>query len=142
MTATTLGVQPTGLTGRGRSGGDAPERAATNPVAARPYASTPLPEPLSIPLLNPLLIPSTATVGAATPAAAPFQQVRGTDPALPQKKPPSARPGSRGKQTARRTTGSRLHAGAFVSGRPPTNTVGGLPAGSPSHPYHVGWWDG
>jgi hypothetical protein len=81
MTATTLGVQPTGLTGRGRIGGDAPERAATNPVAARPYASTPLPEPLSIPLLNPLLIPSTATVG-------------------------------------------------------------GLPAGSPSHPYHVGWWDG
>jgi hypothetical protein len=31
MTATTLGAQPTGRAGRGRSGGDAQERAATNP---------------------------------------------------------------------------------------------------------------
>ena len=66
MTATTLGAQPTGLAGRGSSGGDAQERAATNPVAALPCARTPLLHPLSTPLLHPLLAPSSATVGAST----------------------------------------------------------------------------
>ena len=74
MTATTLGVEPAGLTGRGRSGGDAQERAATNPVVALPCTRTPLPDPLSAPLLVPLLSPSAATVGVCLPAAAPFQQ--------------------------------------------------------------------
>ena len=80
MTATTLGAQPTGLTGLGRSGGDAQGRAATNPVAALPCARTPLPNPLSIPLLIPLLIPPSATVGVAPPATASFQQVEESDP--------------------------------------------------------------
>ena len=57
MTVATLRAQPSGLTGLGRCGGDAQERAATNPVAALPYARTPLPHPLSIPLLHPLLTP-------------------------------------------------------------------------------------
>jgi hypothetical protein len=65
VTLATLGAQPTGLTGRGRCGGDAQERAATNPVAALPCARTPLPIPLATPLLHPLLIPPSATVGAA-----------------------------------------------------------------------------
>ena len=57
VTATTLGAQRTGLTGRGRSGGDAQERAATNPVAALPCARTPLLPPLSTPCLSPCLSP-------------------------------------------------------------------------------------
>ena len=123
MTAATLRVQPAGFASLGRSGGDAQERAATNPVAALPCARTPLPHPLATPLLHPLLAPSSATMGVAVSTPAAFQQVGG----------------SLGKQTAWRTTSSRLHAGAFVSGRPPTNTVGDLPAGSPGHPGH-GWW--
>jgi hypothetical protein len=63
VTATTLGARPTGPTGRGGSGGDAQERAATNPVAVLPCARTPLLIPLSIPLL----IPPSATVGADAP---------------------------------------------------------------------------
>jgi hypothetical protein len=43
VTATTLRAEPTGLTGRGSSGGDAQGWAATNPVAALPCARTPLP---------------------------------------------------------------------------------------------------
>ena len=42
MTAATVSAQPTGLTGHGSSGGDAQERAATDPVAALPCAPTPL----------------------------------------------------------------------------------------------------
>jgi hypothetical protein len=57
MTATTLGARPSRLAGRGSSGGDAQERAATNPVAALPCARTPLLHPLSTLLLIPLLIP-------------------------------------------------------------------------------------
>jgi hypothetical protein len=142
VTATTLRAQPSGLTGRGRSGGDTQERAATNPVAALSCAHTPLPHPLSTPLLHPLLAPSTATVGVRSLATASFQQVRVSDPG--QSRVVFARdwPGSRGKQTAWRTTRSRLHAGAVVSGRPPTNTVGSLPADSRRHPHHPEWWDG
>jgi hypothetical protein len=65
MTATTLRAQLSGHTGRGSSGGDAQERAATNPVAALPCARTPLLDPLPAPLLHPLLAPSSATVGVA-----------------------------------------------------------------------------
>jgi hypothetical protein len=50
-------------------------------------------------------------------------------------------PGSVGKLTAWRTTGSRWVAGAVVSGRPPTNFVVDLPADSRSHPGHAGWLD-
>jgi hypothetical protein len=57
VTATTLRAQRTMPAGLCTSGGDAQERAATNPVAALPCARTPLPTPLSIPLLIPLLIP-------------------------------------------------------------------------------------
>jgi hypothetical protein len=63
MTATTLGGQRPRLAGHGSSGGDAQERAATNPMAALPCARTPLLHPLSTPLLIPLLIPPSATVG-------------------------------------------------------------------------------
>jgi hypothetical protein len=57
MTATTLRAEPAPLTGLGRSGGDAQELAATNPVAALPCARTPLLDPLSCPLLHPCLAP-------------------------------------------------------------------------------------
>jgi hypothetical protein len=67
VTATTLSAQQAGLTGLWRSGGDAQEPAATNPVAALPCARTPLPTPLSTPLLIPLLIPPSATVGVNSP---------------------------------------------------------------------------
>jgi hypothetical protein len=80
VTATTLSAQQAGLTGRARSGGDAQERPATNPVAALPCARTPLLHPLSIPLLNPLLIPPSATVGVNSPTRALSRQVRATDP--------------------------------------------------------------
>jgi hypothetical protein len=140
-TITTLSAQPSGLTGRGRSGGDAQGRAATNPVAALPCAPTPLPHPLSTPLLIPLLIPPSATVGVNSPARALFGLVRGTDPGQSRANPARDWPGSRGKQTARRATRSRWVAGAVVSGRPPTNFVGGLPASSPARPRHAGWLD-
>jgi hypothetical protein len=52
VTAVTLRAQPSGLAGLGRCGGDAQERAATNPVAALPCAPTPLLIPLSTPLLS------------------------------------------------------------------------------------------
>ena len=142
MTAATLRAQRSRLAGRGRCGGDAQERAATNPVAALPFARTPLPHPLSGPLLHPLLNPPSATVGVATPATGPFQQVMVSDPGRSRAKIARDRPGSRGKQTLWRATQSRWVAGAVVSGRPPTNSVGGLPAGSRRHPGHVGWWDG
>jgi hypothetical protein len=142
VTATTLGAQPSGLTGRGRSGGDAHERAATNPVAALPCAPTPLRHPLSTPLLGPLLAPSSATVGGALPTTASFRQVEVSDPGRSRAKTARDRPGSRGKQTTWRATGSRWVAGAFVAGRPPTNFVGGLPAGSRGHPDHERWSDG
>jgi hypothetical protein len=77
MTATTVSARPARLAGRGRSGGDAQEWAATNPVAALPCARTPLLHPLSIPLLIPLLLPPPATVGVAAPAGALFGLVGG-----------------------------------------------------------------
>ena len=144
MTATTLGAQPTGLTGLGRSGGDTQERAATNPVAALPCARTPLPNPLSIPLLNPLLIPPSATVGVNSPTGALFRQVRATDPGQSRAKTARDWPGSGGKLKQWRATRSRLHAGASLSGRPPTNGVGGLPADSRGHRWslhHEQWSD-
>lgn len=77
MTATTLRIRLSGLAGRGRSGGDAQEWAATNPVSALPCARTPLLTPLSIPLLIPLLIPPSATVGVTTAARVLFGLVAG-----------------------------------------------------------------
>ena len=142
MAVTTLRVQRTMLAGRWRCGGDAQERAATNPVAALPCARTPLLHPLSAPLLHPLLAPSSATVGAAGPTTALFQQVEVSDPGRSRANPARDRPGSRGKQTQWRATGSGWVAGAVVSGRPPTNDVGGLPAGSRPHPHHAEWLDG
>ena len=141
MTATTLRAEPARLTGRGRRGGDAQERAATNPVAALPCARTPLPHPLS----TPLLIPSSATVGVTAPVSVPFRLVRGTDPGQSRAKIARDWPGSGGKLTLWRTTGSRWVAGAFLPGRPPTNPVGGLPAGSRGHcrrPGYGGWSHG
>jgi len=142
VTATTLSAQRSGLTGRGRSGGDAQGRAATNPVAALPCAPTPLPNPLSIPLLIPLLTPSTATVGVLAPELLHFGLVKVSDPGRSRANPARDRPGSVGKLQLWRATRSRLHAGAFMSGRPPTNFVGGLPAGSPGYPDHERWSDG
>jgi hypothetical protein len=139
VTATTLRAQRTMLAGLWRCGGDAQERPATNPVAALPCARTPLLNPLSTPLLIPLLIPSTATVGVTPPDLLLFGQVRGTDPGQSRAKTARHWPGSLGKLTAWRATGSRWVAGAFLAGRPPTNGVGGLPASSPGHPDH-GWW--
>jgi hypothetical protein len=145
VTATTLRAQQAGLTRQGRIGGDAQERAATNPVAALPCARTPLPHPLSTPLLIPLLIPSSATVGVTSPAGALFGLVRVSDPGRSRAKIARDRPGSRGKLTLWRATRSGWVAGAVVSGRPPTNFVGGLPAGNPGYrrvPGHFGWSDG
>ncbi len=71
MTATTLRVQWTGLTGRGRCGGDAQERVATNPVAALPCARPPLLTPLSTPCL-PLVYPlSTPCLPLVYPLSTP-----------------------------------------------------------------------
>lgn len=145
MTATTQGAQWTGLAGRRRSGVDAQGRAATNPVAALPCARTPLPPPLSTPLLHPLLRPSSATVGVAAPDRLLFGLVEVPDPGRSRAKTARDRPGSVGKQKLWRATGSRLHAGASLSGRPPTNSVGGLPAGSRGHRWflhHERWSDG
>jgi hypothetical protein len=142
VTATTLGAQQTELSGRGRKGGDAQGRAATNPMAALPCAPTPLLHPLAAPLLHPLLDPSSATVGAAAPARAPFQQVRVSDPGRSRANPARDRPGSRGKLQLWRATQSRWVAGAVVAGRPPTNPVGGLPPNSRRHRHHAGWSDG
>jgi hypothetical protein len=142
MTATTLRAQPSRLTGRGSSGGDAQGRAATNPVAALPCARTPLLHLLHGPLLHPLLAPSTGTVGAALPATASFQHVEESDPGRSRAKTARDRPGSGGKLEQWRATGSRLHAGASLSGRPPTNGVGDLPADSRCHPHHGRWSDG
>jgi hypothetical protein len=145
VTVTTVGAQRTMLAGRGRSGGDAQERAATNPVAALPCAHTSLLHPLATPLLDPLLAPSSATVGVASPATAPLQQVMGPDPGRSRANPARDRPGSVGKQAQRRATESRWVAGAFLPGRPPTNPVEGLPPGSPGHrhrPGRCGWSDG
>jgi hypothetical protein len=142
MTATTVGARPSRLAGLGCSGGDAQEWAATNPVAALPCARTPLLIPLSIPLLVPLLIPPSATVGVTAPDLLLFGQVRGTDPGQSRAKTARDWPGSRGKLELWRATGSRWVAGAFVAGRPPTNGVGGLPAGSRGHRWslHHRWW--
>jgi hypothetical protein len=142
MIAATLRAEPTGLTGLWRSGGDAQERAATNPVAALPCARTPLPTPLSIPLLIPLLRPSSATVGVTAPDLLRFGLVKVSDPGRSRAKTARDRPGSPGKLTAWRATRSGWVAGAVVAGRPPTNGVGGLPAGSLGHPGHGGWSDG
>jgi hypothetical protein len=142
VTAATLRAEPARLTGLGRSSGDAQGRAATNPVAALPCARTPVPNPLLIPLLRPLLAPSTATVGAATPPTASFQQVGVSDPGRSRANPARDRPGSGGKLEQWRATQSGWVAGAFVSGRPPTNFVGDLPASSPGHPRHAAWSHG
>ena len=144
MTATTLGGQRSRLAGHGSSGGDAQGRAATNPVAALPCARTPLSNPLSFPLLIPLLIPPSATVGVNLPTGALFRLVRATDPGQSRAKTARDWPGSRGKLKLWRATESTWVAGAFVSGRPPTNSVGGLPAGNRRHlhdPGHTGWSD-
>jgi hypothetical protein len=138
VTATTLGVQAAGLTGRGRNGGDAQERPATNPVAALSCARTPLLTPLPIPLL----IPPSATVGADAPDFLLFGLVEAPDPGRSRANPARDRPGSRWSRKQWRATHARLHAGAVVSGRPPTNYVGGLPPGSPGHPHYAEWWDG
>ena len=142
MTAATLGAQPTGLTGVGSGGGDAQERPATNPVAALPCAHTPLLAPLAAPLLHPLLAPSSATVSPHQALKAAFGLVEGDDPGRSRAKTTRDRPGSVGKLKLRRTTRSRLHAGAFMSGRPPTNFVGGLPAGGRGDRWslHHRWW--
>jgi hypothetical protein len=140
VTATTLRAQRTMLAGLGRCGGDAQEWAATNPVAARSYAPTPLLDPLLSPLLHPLLGPSSATVGAALPAAAAFQQVGESDPGRSRAKIARDRPGSVGKLELWRATRSRWVAGAVVAGRPPTNPVGGLPASSRGHRRSLRWW--
>jgi hypothetical protein len=145
VTATTLRAQQTGLAGLGRCSGDAQGRAATNPVAAPPCARTPLPHPLSSPLLYPLLAPSAATVGVTSPTGTLFRQVRVSDPGQSRANTARDWPGSVGKLELRRTTRSRLHAGAVVSGRPPTNPVGGLPPGSRRHRRRLGyarWSDG
>jgi hypothetical protein len=142
VTLATLRARHADLAGLGSSGWDAQERAATNPVAALPCAHTPLFGPLAIPLLRPLLPPSSATVGAAAPPAAPFQQVMGPDPGRSRARTARDRPGSVEKLTQRRATGARRHAGAVASGRPPTNSVGGLPAGTRRHPGHPRWSDG
>ena len=142
MTATTLRAERARLTGRKSSGGDAQERAATNPVAALPCAHTPLPSPLSTPLLIPLLLPPSATVGVNSPFRALFRLVRVSDPGRSRAKIARDRPGSLGKQKQWRATRSRLHAGAVVSGRPPTNSVGRLPPGSPAYSDHERWSDG
>jgi hypothetical protein len=145
VTVITLCAEPAGLTGRGRCGGDAQERAATNPVAALPCARTPLLRPLSIPLRHPLLTPSSATVGVTEPATAPFQQVGESDPGRSRAVFARDRPGSRGKLELWRATGSRWVAGAVVAGRPPTNTVGDLPPDSRRHRYrpcYAEWSDG
>jgi hypothetical protein len=92
MIAATLRGEPTRLTGRGPSGGDAQERAATNPVAALPCARTPLLDPLLTPLLHPLLAPPSATVGVTAPASAPFRQVRVSDPGRGPPPPPPPPP--------------------------------------------------
>jgi len=142
MTAATLRAQPSMLAGLRGSGGDAQERAATNPVAALPCAPTPLLDPLLTPLLHPLLAPSAATVGVAAPDLLRFGLVGESDPGRSRANPARDRPGSVGKLTAWRATRSRLHAGAVVAGRPPTNFVGGLPPNSRRHPHHPEWWHG
>jgi hypothetical protein len=53
VTAATLRVEPARLTGLGSSGGDAQERAATNPVAALPCARPPCFTPCLSPCLSP-----------------------------------------------------------------------------------------
>ena len=145
MTGTTLRAQQAGLTGRKSSSGDAQERAATNPVAAHPCARTPLPHPLYAPLLHPLLAPSTATVGVAAPYLVQFGLVGVSDPGRSRAIFARDRPGSREKLALWRATGSRWVAGAVMSGRPPTNLVGGLPPDSPGYrhaPDHSGWSHG
>jgi len=142
VTATTLGAQPIGLADCRSSGGDAQERPATNPVAALPCARIPLLPSFSTPLLYPLLDPSSATVSPHRATTRLFGLVEVPDPGRSRAKTTRDRPGSRGKLELRRATGSRRHAGAVVAGRPPTNGVGGLPAGSPGHPRHERWSDG
>jgi hypothetical protein len=142
MNAATVRAHPTGIAGRGSSGGDAQERSATNPVASLPCARTPLPRPLAAPLLHPLFDPSSATVGAAAPDLQRFGLVRVSDPGRSRAKIARDRPGSVGKLALRRATGSRWVADAVVSGRPPTNFVGDLPAGSRDDRWslHHRWW--
>jgi hypothetical protein len=145
VTLTTLRAQRTMRAGPGRSAGDAQGRAATNPVAALPCARTPVSHPLSAPLLHPLLEPSSATVGVIAPGLLRFGLVGVSDPGRSRAKTTRDRPGSRGKLTLWRATRSGWVAGAVVSGRPPTNFVGGLPAGNPGYrrvPGHFGWSDG
>jgi hypothetical protein len=142
MTAATVSAEPTGLTGRGSGGGDAQERPATNPVAALPCARTPLLDPLSTPLLHPLLVPPSATVGVWSPAPALFGLVEAPDPGQSRAKTARDWPGSVGKLELWRATGSRWVADAVVSGRPPTNFVGDLPAGNRCHLDHGRWSGG
>jgi hypothetical protein len=142
VTPATVGAQPTRPAGRWGCGRDAQERAATNPVAAHPCAPTPLFHPLPAPLLHPLLAPSAATVGAAAADLVRFGLVGESDPGRSRAKIARDRPGSRGKLKLWRATRSGWVAGAFASGRPPTNGVGGLPANSRPHRRHAGWSHG
>ena len=142
MTAATMRVQPTRLAGRDNGGGDAQGRAATNPVAALPCARTPLLSSLLHPLSAPLLGPSSATVSPHQALKSSFGLVEGDDPGRSRAKTTRDRPGSVGKLKQWRTTHSRLHAGAFLTGRPPTNPMGDLPAGSRRHHrrhHHAEW---
>jgi hypothetical protein len=142
VTATTLGAQPIGLADCRSSGGDAQERPATNPVAALPCARIPLLPSFSTPLLYPLLDPSSATVSPHRATTRLFGLVEVPDPGRSRAKTTRDRPGSRWSRKQWRATQSRLHAGAVVSGRPPTNPMGDLPAGSRNHHrrhHHAEW---
>ena len=142
MTAATVGAQPTELAGLVSGGGDAQERAATNPVAALPCARTPLLSPLLHPLSSPLLGPSSATVSPHQALKSSFWLVEGDDPGQSRAKTTRDWPGSRWSRKQWRATQSKLHAGAFVSGRSPTNPMGDLPAGSCRHHrrhHHAAW---
>ena len=132
-----------GLPAVGGSGGDAQERAATNPVAALPCARTPLLHPLSIPLLIPLLIPPSATVGVQPhPTWRCLGWWRRPTPASRAQKPRATGRGLWGSCSC----GGPLDRGGSLArscpGRPPTNPVGGLPADNRGHHRHSGWSHG
>jgi hypothetical protein len=68
VTATTLSAQQTGHAGLGKCGGDAQERAATNPVAALPCARTPCLPPSLSPCLSPCSSPHQRPWGWTRPS--------------------------------------------------------------------------
>jgi hypothetical protein len=145
MTATTLRAQPSQLAGHGISGGDAQERAATNPVAALPCAPTPLLAPLSLPLLRPLLGPSAATVGVRSPLGVRFGLVRGIDPGPGGRPPPPPPPPPAGVSGGLAGHWSKAARWRVCCWSAPHQPRGGPPAGQPGSPsppwLHVvvGW---